>query len=159
MIATGAQFILAAKDTGRDAVTAGVATGRPPQSRLIPVPTSAAILDSRTLRSTPERGERAGYDGAKRKKGSKLHLAADTLCPLLALHGKPANADERAEVGRLAQAVQASTGQSVELAYVDQGCTGECRGGGQGARQRHPLPLISMLQVKRRYASTGRLKF
>src|SRR5918998_5729811 len=34
---------------------------------------SAAILDSRTLRSTPESGTRAGYDGAKRKRGSKVH--------------------------------------------------------------------------------------
>lgn len=31
---------------------------------------SAAIIDSRTLRSTPESGECAGYDGGKRKKGS-----------------------------------------------------------------------------------------
>ena len=36
----------------------------------------------------------------------------------------PASTDDRAEVGRLAQAVQASTGQSVDLAYVDQGYTG-----------------------------------
>jgi transposase len=40
------------------------------------------------------------------------------------LHVTPASADERAEVGRLAQVVQASTGQSVDLAYVDQGYTG-----------------------------------
>jgi transposase len=85
---------------------------------------SAAILDSRTLRSTPESGARAGYDGAKRKQGAKLHLAVDTLGHLLALHVTPANADDRAEVSRLAQAVQASIGQSVELAYVDQGYTG-----------------------------------
>ncbi len=39
---------------------------------------SAVILDSRTLRSSPESGERAGYDGAKRKRGSKVHLAVDT---------------------------------------------------------------------------------
>src|SRR3954447_14220621 len=32
---------------------------------------SAAIYDSRTIQSTPESGERAGYDGAKRKKGSE----------------------------------------------------------------------------------------
>ena len=43
-----------------------------------PGPT-AAILDSRTLRSSPESGHRAGYDGAKRKKGSKVHAAVDTL--------------------------------------------------------------------------------
>jgi transposase len=85
---------------------------------------SAAILDSRTLRSTPESGARAGYDGAKRKQGAKLHLAVDTLGHLLALHLTSANADDRAEVGRLAQAVQASTRQSVQLAYVDQGYTG-----------------------------------
>ena len=48
---------------------------------------SAAIIDSRTLRSTPESGSRAGYDGAKRKRGSKLHLAVDTLGHLLARRG------------------------------------------------------------------------
>ena len=39
----------------------------------------AAIIDSRTLRSTLESGARAGYDGAKCKKGSKLHLAVGIL--------------------------------------------------------------------------------
>jgi transposase len=82
---------------------------------------SAAIIDSRTLRSTPESGQRAGYDGAKRKRGSKLHMAVDTLGHLLALHVTPANADDRAEVGRLAEAIQDATGESVTLAYVDQG--------------------------------------
>ncbi len=38
---------------------------------------SAAIFDSRTLQSTPESGGRAGYDGAKRRKGSKLPKMAD----------------------------------------------------------------------------------
>jgi transposase len=47
---------------------------------------TAAIIDSRTLRSTPESGQRAGYDGAKRKRGSKVHMAVDTLGHLLALH-------------------------------------------------------------------------
>lgn len=39
---------------------------------------SAVILDSRTQRSLPESGERAGYDGAKRRRGSRVHLAVDT---------------------------------------------------------------------------------
>ena len=86
---------------------------------------SAAILDSRTLRSTPESGERAGYDGAKRKRGSKLHLAVDTLGHLLALHVTPASAEDRGQVEQLAQAVQSETGGSVDLAYVDAGYTGE----------------------------------
>jgi transposase len=86
---------------------------------------TAAILDSRTLRSTPESGSRAGYDGAKRKKGSKVHAAVDTLGHLLALFVSPADEQERAWVAELAEAVQEATGESVELAYVDQGYTGE----------------------------------
>jgi transposase len=86
---------------------------------------SAAILDSRTLQSTPESGARAGYDGHKRRKGSKLHAAVDTLGHLLALVVTPADAQDRAQVAALAQAVQEATGESVDLAYVDQGYTGE----------------------------------
>jgi len=89
-----------------------------------PEPT-AAIFDSRTMQSTPESGTRAGYDGYKRKKGSKVHLAVDTLGHLLALHVTPANEQDRAQVEALAEAVQEVTGESVELAYVDQGYTGE----------------------------------
>ena len=40
---------------------------------------SAAIFDGRTIQSTPESGGRAGYDGYKRRKGSKVHMAVDTL--------------------------------------------------------------------------------
>src|SRR5215203_4670116 len=88
--------------------------------------TKAAILDSRTLRCTPESGSRGGYDGAKHKKGSKVHAAVDTLGHLLALFLTPANEQERAWVGELAEAVQEeATGESVELAYVDQGYAGE----------------------------------
>ena len=43
-----------------------------------PEPT-ATVIDSRTLQSTPESGHRAGYDGAKRRRGSKVHMAVDTL--------------------------------------------------------------------------------
>ncbi len=86
---------------------------------------SAVILDSRTLQSTPESGSRAGYDGHKRRKGSKTHMVVDTLGHLLALRVTPANEQERAQVAALAEEVQEITGQSVELAYVDQGYTGE----------------------------------
>ena len=82
-----------------------------------------AILDSRTLRSSCESGTQVGYDGAKRKRGSKLHLAVDTLGHLLALHVTPANADERGEVKHLVQALQSATGNSVNMAYVDQDYT------------------------------------
>lgn len=86
---------------------------------------SAAILDSRTLQSTPESGGRAGFDGAKKRKGSKVHVAVDTLGHLLALKVTAADEQDRAQVAELAQALQEATDQNVALAYVDQGYTGE----------------------------------
>ena len=83
-----------------------------------PQPT-AVVLDGRTLQSTPESGHRAGYDGHKKKRGSKTHVAVDTLGHLLALVVTPASDQERAQVEALARQVQAVTGQSVDLAYVD----------------------------------------
>lgn len=91
--------------------------GRNPQPR-------AAIFDGRTMQSTPESGARAGYDGHKKRKGSKVHLAVDTLGQLLAVTVTPANEQERAQVAELAAQVQAATGDSVEIAFVDQGYTG-----------------------------------
>lgn len=85
---------------------------------------SAVILDSRTLTSTPESGARAAYDGHKRRKGSKVHAAVDTLGQLLALHVTPANEQDRAQVAQLAAAVQEATGEHITLAFVDQGYTG-----------------------------------
>lgn len=86
---------------------------------------SAAILDSRTMQSTPESGARAGYDGHKRRKGSKVHAAVDTLGHLLALVVTPANEQDRAHVADLVTGLQAATGETVALAYVDQGYTGD----------------------------------
>ena len=86
---------------------------------------TAAIFDSRTLQSTPESGHRAGYDGAKKRKGSKVHMAVDTLGHLLSLHVTPADAQDRERSGKLVADVQAVTGQHVQVAFVDQGYTGE----------------------------------
>ena len=86
---------------------------------------SAAILDSRTLQSTPESGARAGFDGHKKRKGSKVHAAVDTLGHLLALKVTAAHEQDRAQVAALAQAVQEATGENVQVAFVDQGYTGE----------------------------------
>ena len=86
---------------------------------------TAVILDGRTMQSTPESGARAGYDGHKRRKGSKVHVAVDTLGHLLALKITPANEQERAQVGDLVKEIQETTGDAVEVAFVDQGYTGE----------------------------------
>lgn len=86
---------------------------------------TAVVLDSRTMQSTPESGARGGYDGAKRRKGSKVHIAVDTLGHLLALLVTPANEGDRAQVEELARQVQEVTGDNVQIAYVDAGYTGE----------------------------------
>jgi transposase len=126
---------------------------------------AAAILDSRTLPSTPESGARAGWDrygpgdrfsstspggrdGAKRRKGSKLHLAVDTLGHLLTLHVTPADEQDRAQVGLLCEQIQEATGETVQLAYVDQGYTGE---DAQTAAQQQGIALevVKLPQAKR----------
>lgn len=109
---------------------------------------SAAIIDSRTLRSTPESGERAGYDGGKRKKGSKLHMAVDTLGHLLALHVTPASAEDRGEVERLARTMQTVTGDNVDIAYVDQGYTG-ARAANAAAAHGITMEVIKLPEAKR----------
>ena len=72
------------------------------------------------LQSTPESGARGECDGAKRRKGSKVHATVDTLGHFLALHITTADEQDRAQVGLLAEAVQQVTGENVELAFVDQ---------------------------------------
>lgn len=109
---------------------------------------TAVILDSRTIQSTPESGARAGYDGAKRRKGSKVHVAVDTLGHLLALLVTPANEQDRAQVEELARQVQEVTGDNVQIAYVDAGYTGEAAAEaaeGEGIR----LEVIKLPDAKR----------
>jgi transposase len=112
-----------------------------------PEPT-AAVLDSRTMQSTAESGARAGYDGHKRRKGSKVHAAVDTLGHLLALHVTPADEQDRARVGVLAEAVQEATGASVALASVDQAYTGEAASEAASAHGIEP-EVIRLPEAKR----------
>lgn len=57
---------------------------------------NAMVLDGRALQSTCESGPRARYDDCKRKHGSKVHMAVDTLRHLLAILITPANEQEHA---------------------------------------------------------------
>ena len=109
---------------------------------------SAAILDSRTLQSTPESGARAGFDGHKKRKGSKIHAAVDTLGHLLALKVTAANEQDRAQVSDLTQAVQAATGEQVQVAFVDQGYPGE-EPARQAAQQGITLEVVKHHEAKR----------
>lgn len=109
---------------------------------------TAIILDGRTVQSTPESGARAGYDGHKRRRGSKTHLAVDTLGHLLALHVTAANEQERAQVATVAADVQAVTGDHVEVAFVDQGDTGD-EPAAAAAAQGIDLLVLKLPEAKR----------
>ncbi len=109
---------------------------------------SAAILDSRTLSSTPESGTRAGFNGHKKTKGSKVHAAVDTLGHLLALKVTPANEDDRTQVEALSREVQEVTGQNVEIAYVDQGYSGE-NAAEQAGKHGIQLCVVKLEEAKR----------
>lgn len=98
---------------------------------------SAAIFDGRTLQSSPESGERAGYDGHKRRKVSKVHLAVDTLGQLLAVTVTPATCARSCSLAELAAKVQEATGDAVEVAFVDQGYTGDAA----AAAEQHGMRL------------------
>jgi transposase len=109
---------------------------------------SAAILDSRTLQSTPASGPQAGDDGGKRTRGRKGHMAGDTSGHLLALPVTAANAQERAQVGRLAEQGQDATGDSVEVACVDQGDAGD-QPAQEAATHGIPLEVVKLPEAKR----------
>lgn len=109
---------------------------------------TAVIFDSQTLQSTPESGAHGGYDGYKRRKGSKIHLAVDTLGHLLALIATPANAQDRAQVAALCQKVQEVTDGTIEVAFVDQGYTG-ARPAAAAAEQGIRLDVVKLSEAKR----------
>jgi transposase len=109
---------------------------------------SAVIVDGRTLQSSPESGGRAGYDGYKRRKGSKVHVAVDTLGHLLALKVTAASEQERAQVGDLMKQVQEITQEKVEVAFVDQGYTGE-QPAAQAAEHAVRLEVVKLEEAKR----------
>ena len=118
---------------------------------------TAVCLDSRTLQSTLESGARAGYDGAKHRKGSKVHIAVDTLGHLLALKVTAASEGDREQVATLAKDVQQVTGNTVELADVDQGYIGQ--NAAQAAQQhgirlevvKHPMAKRGFVLLPRRW--------
>jgi transposase len=109
---------------------------------------TAVVLDGRTIQCVPESGARAGYDGYKRKKGSKTHVAVDTLGHLLAVVVTPANEQERDQVSKLCAQVQQATGENVKVAFADQGYTGE-QASDQAAQHGVDLTVVKLPEAKK----------
>ncbi|HNJ97617.1 MAG TPA: IS5 family transposase, partial [Ilumatobacteraceae bacterium] len=108
---------------------------------------SAVIFDSRTVQSTPESGQDAGFDGAKKRRGRKVHLAVDTLGHLLAAYVTAANEQDRTQVAELAEQVQGITGGTVQVAFVDQGYSGQ-QAADDAASQAIRLEVIKLPDAK-----------
>ena len=85
---------------------------------------SAVMGDSRTLQSSLASGHRAGYEGAKHKRGSKGHIAVDTFGPLVAVCVTAAHEQARAQGEGVGEQGQAVTGEKGESTFGDQAYTG-----------------------------------
>ncbi len=68
-----------------------------------------------------------------------MHIAVDTLGHLLALHVTPANEQDRDQVAHLTRDIQETTGMNIEVAFADQGYTGE---NAQEQAQDHGVQLV-----------------
>ena len=77
-----------------------------------------------------------------------MHAAVDTLGHLLALRVSPANEDDRKQVEKLSEEIQQATAENVEIAYVDQGYTGE-RASGAAAGHGIRLEVVKHEEAKR----------
>jgi len=84
----------------------------------------------------------------KQRNGSKVHAAVDMLSHLLAFHVTAADEQDREQVEELSQAVQAATGHSVEVAFVDQDYTGQSAAA-QAAKHDIDLLVLKHTQAKK----------
>lgn len=82
---------------------------------------TAAVVDTRTVQSSPERGAGVGWDGHARKQAGAIPVAVDPLVHRPALVVIPADSHDRAEV-----AAPAAAGQEAmeEMTFVNHGDTG-----------------------------------
>ena len=78
----------------------------------------------------------------------------DTLGHLLALRVTAANEDDRTQVEALSKELQEATGESVQLAYVDQGYSGE-NAAQQASKHGIELFVVKLQEAKRGFCATA----
>src|SRR5437763_427417 len=90
---------------------------------------ASGVARNRISSRSASSGGRAGYDGAKKRKGSKVHLAVDALGNLLALTATAAGERERARAAAPTARLQEAIGGAVQVASADRGHTGDAAAG------------------------------
>ena len=88
--------------------------------------------------------------GSNARRESKTHMAVDTIGDPLALLVTPANEQDRDHMQQLTQKIQEVTGEPVEVAFADEGYTGEKAAQaaeGEGSR----LEVIKLPDVKKSF--------
>ena len=114
-----------------------------------PSPT-AVILDSRTLQSTPESGAPGRLRRGQAQEGVARSMSRSTRSATCWRCTSPRPMSRTAARSRgLAEAVQAATGETVELAFVDQGYTGEPRPATAAAGHGIRLEVVKLPAAKR----------
>ncbi|WP_446430457.1 transposase [Paraburkholderia youngii] len=87
--------------------------------------------------------------------GSNVDMAVDIFERLLAAHVMPANEQEHALVGELARQIQHVKGQTVKVAFADQGYT--CEEPAQAALDEEiELQIIKRIEAKNRFVPLPR---
>lgn len=86
---------------------------------------SAAVIDSRVVKTTPVGGPERGYDGAKRMAGRKRHILVDTGGLVLAARVHGADLPDRDGWRRLLEEGEGLA--RMELLWHDGACTGGFR--------------------------------
>lgn len=82
-----------------------------------PLPT-AAIIDSQSVKCTDTTGN-IGYDAGKKIKGTKRHIAVDTMGLLLAVFVHSASIQDRDAANDLFDKMEQGDGKNIELVWAD----------------------------------------
>jgi transposase len=107
---------------------------------------TAAIIDSQSVKTSPQGGPK-GFDAGKKVKGRKRHLVVDTLGLLLAVLIHPADVQDRDGAAPVVTRAIAKY-PTVKKLYTDSGYSGRCA---DDLRVRHNLDV----EVVRRPSAAG----